>query len=146
MKTIIVGIDGSHAAITAALWGVDEAISRAVPLRLVSVIKPTHPSPDDYDRDLAHAERSLREAQSAVEAAGKLVKIETDIPRGPAGPVLVEASRGDRRSSGRFRTANSNVACRIGTTVIPMCASTRSPLTRVLPGSWPTTTSAYSWQ
>lgn len=73
--------------------GVDEAISRAVPLRLVSVIKPTHPSPDDYDRDLAHAERSLREAQSAVEAAGKLVKIETDIPRGPAGPVLVEASR-----------------------------------------------------
>ncbi len=32
------------------------------PLRLVSVIKPTHPSPDDYDRDLAHAERSLREA------------------------------------------------------------------------------------
>lgn len=43
MKTIIVGIDGSHAAITAALWGVDEAISRAVPLRLVSVIKPTHP-------------------------------------------------------------------------------------------------------
>lgn len=73
MKTIIVGIDGSHAAITAALWGVDEAISRAVPLRLVSVIKPTHPSPDDYDRDLAHAERSLREAQSAVEAAGKLV-------------------------------------------------------------------------
>ncbi|AMC64967.1 universal stress protein [Mycobacterium tuberculosis variant africanum] len=82
MKTIIVGIDGSHAAITAALWGVDEAISRAVPLRLVSVIKPTHPSPDDYDRDLAHAERSLREAQSAVEAAGKLVKIETDIPAG----------------------------------------------------------------
>lgn len=41
---------------------------------------------------------------------------------------------------------DSNVACRIGTTVIPMCASTRSPLTRVLPGSWPTTTSAYSWQ
>lgn len=228
MKTIIVGIDGSHAAITAALWGVDEAISRAVPLRLVSVIKPTHPSPDDYDRDLAHAERSLREAQSAVEAAGKLVKIETDIPRGPAGPVLVEASRDAEmicvgsvgigryassilgstatelaekahcpvavmrskvdqpasdinwivvrmtdapdneavleyaareaklrqapilalggRPDGRFRTANSNVACRIGTTVIPMCASTRSPLTRVLPGSWPTTTSAYSWQ
>lgn len=83
MKTIIVGIDGSHAAITAALWGVDEAISRAVPLRLVSVIKPTHPSPDDYDRDLAHAERSLREAQSAVEAAGKLVS--RSKPTSPAG-------------------------------------------------------------
>ena len=93
MKPIIVGIDGSQAAITAALWGTDEAISRGVPLLLVSVIKPTHPSSDDYARDLEHAETSLRKAQSAVEATGKAVKIETDIPRGPAGAVLVEASR-----------------------------------------------------
>jgi nucleotide-binding universal stress UspA family protein len=93
MKPIIVGIDGSQAAIAAALWGVDEAIGRAVPLRLISVIKQTHPSPDDYARDLHHAETSLRQAQSAVEASGNLVKIETEIPRGPAGPVLVEASR-----------------------------------------------------
>ena len=93
MKPIIVGIDGSQAAIAAARWGVDEAISRAVPLRLISVMKQTHPSPDDYARDLAHAETSLREAQFAVEAGQKPVKIETEIPRGPAGPVLVEASR-----------------------------------------------------
>jgi len=93
MKPIIVGIDGSQAAIAAALWGVDEAIGRGVPLRLVSVIKQTHPSPADYSRDLTHAETSLREAQSAVEASRKLVKIETEIPRGPAGLVLVEASR-----------------------------------------------------
>jgi nucleotide-binding universal stress UspA family protein len=93
MKPIIVGIDGSHAAIAAALWGVDEAISRAVPLRLISVIKQTHPSPDDYARDLGHAETSLRKARFAVEASQKVVKIETEIPRGPAGPVLVEASR-----------------------------------------------------
>jgi Universal stress protein family len=31
-------------------------------------------------------------SRSAVEATGKAVTIETDIPRGPAGPVLVEAS------------------------------------------------------
>jgi nucleotide-binding universal stress UspA family protein len=93
MKPIIVGIDGSPAAIAAALWGADEAVSHAVPVRLVSVIKQTHPCPDDYARDLAHAEASLREAQSALEASGKLVKIETEILRGPAGPVLVEASR-----------------------------------------------------
>ncbi len=93
MKPIIVAIDGSQAAINAARWGIDEAISRSVPLRLVSVIKPTHPSPDDYERDLEHAETSLREAQSAVEASGKPVKIETEIPRGSAGPALVEASR-----------------------------------------------------
>jgi len=93
MKPIIVGIDGSQAAIAAALWGVDEAISRAVPLRLISVIKQTHPSPDDYARDLGHAETSLRKARFAVEASQKVVKIETEISRGPAGPVLVEASR-----------------------------------------------------
>jgi nucleotide-binding universal stress UspA family protein len=93
MKPIIVGIDGSQAAIAAAFWGVDEAISRAVPLRLIAVIKQTHPSPDDYDRDLAHSEKSLREAQLAVEASGKTVNIETEIPRGPVGSVLVEASR-----------------------------------------------------
>ena len=56
-------------------------------------MKQTHPSPDDYARDLAHAETSLREAQFAVDAGQKPVKIETVIPRGPAGPVLVEASR-----------------------------------------------------
>jgi nucleotide-binding universal stress UspA family protein len=93
MKPIIVGIDGSQASNTAALWGVDEAISRGVPLRLISVIKQTHPSPEDYARDLGHAETSLREAQLAVEASGKPVKIETEIPRGPAAPVLVELSR-----------------------------------------------------
>jgi nucleotide-binding universal stress UspA family protein len=93
MKPIIVGIDGSQTAIAAALWAVDEALGNGVPLRLVSVIKQSHPSPDDYARDLAHAETSLREAQLAVEASRKLVKVETEIPRGPAGPVLVEASR-----------------------------------------------------
>ncbi|HEY2502970.1 MAG TPA: universal stress protein [Mycobacterium sp.] len=92
MKPIIAGIDGSQAAIAAGLWGVGEAISRAMPLRLISVIKQTHPSPDDYARDLAHSEKSLREAQLAVEASGKPVNIETEIPRGLAGPVLVEAS------------------------------------------------------
>jgi nucleotide-binding universal stress UspA family protein len=93
MKPIIVGIDGSHAAIAAALWALDEAISHGVRLRLISVLKPTHASSDEYACDLAHAEKSLREAQLAVEASRRPVDIETETPRGPAGPVLVEASR-----------------------------------------------------
>jgi nucleotide-binding universal stress UspA family protein len=93
MKPIIVGIDGSQAAISAALWAVDEAIGHSAALRLVSVLKQTHSSLEDYERDLAHAETSLRKAQVAVEVAGRPVTIETDIPRGTAGPVLVEASR-----------------------------------------------------
>ena len=93
MKAVIVGIDGSPAAVTAALWGVDEANSRAVPLRLISVIEPTHVSPDDYARDLAHAESSLNQAQKAVVASDTGVIVETEIPRGPAGAALIEASR-----------------------------------------------------
>jgi nucleotide-binding universal stress UspA family protein len=93
MNAVIVGIDGSQAAVFAALWGVDEATSRGVPLRLVSVLKPTHSSADDYARDLEHAEMWLRGARFAVESSRKPVKVETDIPRGPAAPVLVEASR-----------------------------------------------------
>lgn len=92
MKSVLVGIDGSSAAIAAALWGIDEAITRGVPLRLISVVKPTHDSPEDYERDVAHAEKSLVQARLAIEATGKPVAVETDTPRGPAGSVLVEAS------------------------------------------------------
>lgn len=93
MKPIMVGIDGSEAAVTAALWGVDEAISRGAPLRLVSVINQAHSSRDDYHRDFVHADTALRKAQSAVAAGEKPVEIETELLRGPVAPVLVEASR-----------------------------------------------------
>ena len=43
---IVVGIDGSQAAIQAAEWAVDEAVSREVPLRLVEVItRQAEPAP-----------------------------------------------------------------------------------------------------
>ena len=37
-KSVVVGIDGSQAAVNAAKWAVDEAISRQMPLRLVYVV------------------------------------------------------------------------------------------------------------
>jgi len=93
MKPIVVGIDGSQAAIAAALWSVDEAVGRGRQLHLVAVISQTHSSADDYARDLEHAEHSLKTAQSAIEAAAKPVEITADIQRGPAATVLIEASR-----------------------------------------------------
>ncbi|MDP7735067.1 universal stress protein [Mycobacterium paragordonae] len=93
MKPIIVGIDGSEAAIAAALWSVDEAVGRGRQLHLVAVISQTHLSADDYARDLGHAEKSLKSAQSAIEAGAKPVEVTTDIQRGPAATVLIEASR-----------------------------------------------------
>jgi nucleotide-binding universal stress UspA family protein len=89
---VIVGIDGSQAAIHAAEWAVDEAISRAVPLLLLAMIKTTHPSAEDYHRDVAHAETSLHGARVAIEAMGKSVKIETEILRGQPGAILVSES------------------------------------------------------
>lgn len=35
---VVVGVDGSDAAINAAKWAIDEAMSRDVPLRIVHVI------------------------------------------------------------------------------------------------------------
>ncbi len=94
MKAVTAGIDGSQAALTAALWGVDESISRAVPLRLISVIKPTHPSPHDYARD----SRTCRVAEPGTRRDSHRPKgrvtLETEIPRTPAGLALIEASRG----------------------------------------------------
>jgi nucleotide-binding universal stress UspA family protein len=90
--TVIVGIDGSQAAIHAAKWAADEASGRAVPLLMLAVLKATHPSAKDYDRDLAHAEASLRAARAAVEAKEIPLKIETDILRGQPGVILVSES------------------------------------------------------
>lgn len=90
---VIVGIDGSQAAIEAARWAADEALDRGVVLLLLAVIKATHPSNEDYYRDTRHAETSLQAAQVAVEAMGKPVKVETEIFRGQPGAILVSESR-----------------------------------------------------
>jgi nucleotide-binding universal stress UspA family protein len=89
---VIVGIDGSQAAIHAAEWAADEALCRGVSLLMLATIKATHPSAEDYHRDVAHAEASLQAARLAVEAIGRPVKVETDIRRGPPGAVLVSES------------------------------------------------------
>ncbi len=91
-SSVVVGIDGSDTAIQAAMWAVDEAVSRSVPLRLVCVTNATHPSTDDYYADIRHAEESLRAAQAAVEASGKSVKVETAVLAGLPGVSLVEES------------------------------------------------------
>lgn len=90
--SVVVGIDGSDTAIEAALWAIDEAVSRSVPLRLVCVTKAKHPSAEDYYADIHHAEDSLRAAQAAVDATGKSVKVETAVLTGLPGVSLVEES------------------------------------------------------
>lgn len=79
---VVVGIDGSPTAVDAALWAVDEAVSRDIPLRLVYAIDPDNTSgtdPQDAARDLAAAEVAVRYAYTAVESTDKPVKIEVEI-------------------------------------------------------------------
>jgi nucleotide-binding universal stress UspA family protein len=91
---VVVGIDGSLAATQAALWAVDEAVSRDIPLRLVYVIDAADPSGTGRKRvHLACARAALYGTQRTVEATGKPVKIETEILWGRPLVKLREQSR-----------------------------------------------------
>jgi len=67
--SIVVGVDGSRGAVRAAVWAIDEALSRDIPLRLMSSIEPpdSEPAdPQDSERRLASAELAVRYAANAV--------------------------------------------------------------------------------
>lgn len=97
-SAVVVGIDGSEAAIQAARWAVDEAVSREIPLRLVQVIpEQVEPAPlasvGNVGMEGEYAETALRIASAAVEATGKPVKVETGILRGDPAAMLIAESR-----------------------------------------------------
>jgi nucleotide-binding universal stress UspA family protein len=92
--SVVVGVDGSSAARNAAVWAVDEAVSRDIPLRLLSVIDPTDLCSADTDRiQFASARAALYDAQRAVEATGKPVKVETEVVVGKPLRELIKQSR-----------------------------------------------------
>jgi nucleotide-binding universal stress UspA family protein len=79
---VVVGIDGSDAAIEAAQWAANEAVHQDVPLRLVHVIPITDrpiASTAAYPAEKGYAESSLRAACLAVKSIGLPVKIETAV-------------------------------------------------------------------
>jgi nucleotide-binding universal stress UspA family protein len=93
---IIVGVDGSRAAINAATWAIDEAISRDVPLRIVHVtqIRQESIAPKvQFSLEREYAETALRQARTAIEATGRSVKVETVVLRGDVAEALAEESR-----------------------------------------------------
>jgi nucleotide-binding universal stress UspA family protein len=92
---VVVGVDGSDAAIGAAKWAAREAIHHDVPLRLVYVVEiPVGPmwsdranaAEDDY------AESSLRAAYLAVEETDLPVKIDTAVLYGDVDSALIAES------------------------------------------------------
>jgi len=130
-QPVVVGIDGSKAAIRAALWAVDEAASRDTPLRLLCAIEQDQNreiEPDYAARKPATAETAVRHAVTAIEATGKPVKIETEVSHGPAIGSLIRAS------------ASAAMVClgavgirhfrpgRVGSTAAALALSARSPV------------------
>ncbi|QLL08744.1 universal stress protein [Mycobacterium vicinigordonae] len=90
---VVVGIDGSRAAVYAALWAVDEAVSRDIPLRLIYVVDPIQPARSSVlDVRQAAARSALYDAYRAVDATGAPVKIETEILWGkPLNKLMAES-------------------------------------------------------
>jgi nucleotide-binding universal stress UspA family protein len=93
-KSVVVGVDGSQAAIRAARWAVDEVAGTDIPLRLFYVTK-TNPSasPREARAALVAAEEVVHDAYSAIDETGKPLKVETEVIDGHAVPALIAASR-----------------------------------------------------
>jgi nucleotide-binding universal stress UspA family protein len=116
-RPVVVGVDGSHAAVSAAVWAVDEAVRHDVPLRLLCVVD----GDDDTESaagDLAGAEIAVRECVVAVEACRTPVKIEVEIRQGDPTAVLIEASTSALMlcvgATGQEHTPGVSLGARIG--------------------------------
>jgi nucleotide-binding universal stress UspA family protein len=88
--SIVVGIDGSDAAILAAEWAVDEALNRDLPLRLVHVIEP---GSEAVRLETEYAEIALRAARAAVDVLSRDILVESAIRWGGIAAVLADESR-----------------------------------------------------
>ncbi|KAA1244622.1 universal stress protein [Mycobacterium simiae] len=93
-KSVVVGVNGSQAAVNAATWAVDEATSRLLPLRLVYVIpRPADGSTQTSEWELQRAEQALVAADGAVQGQGHPVEVETAVLSGDPGQVLINESQ-----------------------------------------------------
>lgn len=89
---VVAGVDGSPTAVRAALWAADEAESLGASLRLVYATKRAHQRAGEYAEDVRRGHCALREAHSAVDAAGKRLTVETEVVSGPPAQALLSES------------------------------------------------------
>jgi nucleotide-binding universal stress UspA family protein len=85
---VVVGVDGSDAAIDAAKWAIDEAISRDVPLRIVQVTTSRESRPHQRTRSTSTSNMPNRRCA----------------PRPPPWRRMGNASRSKPKSCGARRT------------------------------------------
>ena len=95
-KSVIVGVNGSRAAVNAAVWAIDEALSRQMPLRLVYVIPRRDAqigSVPSSDWEFERGAMALSQAECAVQSAGNPVEVETAVLSGDPAQVLINESQ-----------------------------------------------------
>ncbi len=122
---IVVAIDGSQSAVDAALWAIDEAVERDVPLRLVYVIEPADPQAVDPRRI---AEVAVRHALTAVESTERPVKLEVEILQGRPVQALLETACSAVMLCVGARGLKHATHGRIGSTAAALSASAHCPV------------------
>jgi nucleotide-binding universal stress UspA family protein len=129
---VVVGIDGSRWALNAALWAMDEAVSRDVPLRLIYVVERRNGDrfdAQDAARDLARADIAIREALVALESTEKPVRIEWAVLHGEPAAVLLGASESaGMLCVGAFGITHTMGDKRPGSTATALSATARCPV------------------
>ena len=127
-QSVVVGFDGSRAALDAALWAVDEAASRDIPLRLLYAIDPAGADTRDAAHELATAEIAVRYAFTAVEATEKPVKIEVEILQEKPARALAAASRSAAMICVGADGLRNATRGRIGSTAAALANSAHCPV------------------
>lgn len=94
-RPVIVGVDGSDAAIHAVKWAAVEAHARKVPLKLVHVIDTENDFPfvaDDLEEEEALGRSALKAAREAATVEDYTVDVEVELLRGRVNRAFVDLS------------------------------------------------------
>lgn len=116
--SVVVGVDGSRVGLRAALWALDEAIGRDLPLRLVAAA----------EGDVDAAESAVNAVAAALRETGRPVALDTEVVSGGPTPALIEESRSAAMvcvgALGRRHFAHEHV----GSTAAALAASAHCPV------------------
>lgn len=117
--SIVVGVDGSRFAERAALWALDEAVGRELPLHLLAACD----GPDTHRRAAA----AISSAAAAIAADGRPVALTTDVvTAGPAAALQAASRTAAMICVGAVGVRHVDQP--VGSTVTALAASAHCPL------------------
>ncbi len=131
---VVTGIDGSRSALQAALWAVDEAVDRDIPLRLVCAANSTPGAPGNGSAEVTAAECAVHDAFTAIGSTGKPVTVEAAIVHGGPVAALAAASRSAEMLCVGSTGLKHAVWGQMGSTASALAASAHCPVA-IVPAS-----------